>query len=378
MDLYEVEGKKLFKQFGIPTDTGTLMFSGDTCDQVTAPCVLKAQVLSGKRGKAGGILKVNSEEELSSAMAKLFALTINGQRTAAVLAVPILKIAREHYMSITLDTVKRQRVLLYSPSGGMDIEQLAVETPELLLRLDVTEGVDTDKLTASIMSMEVNQKTAEQLTHIASKLFELFRACDATTAEINPLAELFDGTLTAADSKVVIDGSALFRHPDFTLIPREKDENDLVTAVKEAGISYVEVDDKGTIGLVVSGAGLGMTTLDTVKFYGLDPYDFTDMGSRMNAECLRLSVRLLLENPALRGIIINGFGGMYTTPEMVSWILEGISELGDKKIPVVVKVRGNDQKAGWKILEEKKIPYIGYGTTDDLVKLMVRELEGEK
>lgn len=375
MDLYEAEGKRLFRDFGIPTDAGILILREEDAAQAAPPCVLKVQVLSGKRGKAGGIVKVNTREELDSAVKRLLGMTIGGSPAAGVLAVPVLDIAHEHYLSITLDSVKRQRVLLYSADGGMDIEQIAREAPERLLRLDVTDGVCRKELAASIAGMGVSEKTAAAIAEIAEKLYELYRKCDATTAEINPLAELSDGSLTAADSKVAIDGSALYRHGGFTLIPREKDEDPLVNAVRDAGISYVEVDSGGTIGLVVSGAGLGMTTLDTVRYFGLDPYDFTDLGSRMNAECVRLSVRLLLQNKALRGIIINGFGGMYTTPEMVSWILEGLEELGDRDIPVVVKVRGNDQEAGWKILEEHGVPYVGFGTTDDLVKLMVSELE---
>ena len=141
MDLYEAEGKRLFRDFGIPTDAGILILREEDAAQAAPPCVLKVQVLSGKRGKAGGIVKVNTREELDSAVKRLLGMTIGGSPAAGVLAVPVLDIAHEHYLSITLDSVKRQRVLLYSADGGMDIEQIAREAPERLLRLDVTDGV---------------------------------------------------------------------------------------------------------------------------------------------------------------------------------------------------------------------------------------------
>ena len=378
MDLYEVEGKALFKRFGIPVDSGALVDENTKETDISFPCVLKAQVLSGKRGKAGGIKKVHNMQEFEDAYREIMSLTIGGKPVNAVLAVPMLRIEKEHYLGITLDPFKRQRVLIYSPEGGMDIEQLAIEQPDKLLRLDVTDGVDTTELVLRIEAMGVEKAQAKAVTEIAEKLFKLYIDLDATTAEINPLAQLTNSSLIAADAKLVVDNSALYRQPDLTLIEREVKQDELDRLVEQAGISYVEINSEGNVGLVVSGAGLGMATFDTASYYGLEPCDFTDLGSRMNAECVKLAIKRVLRHKNLKGIIINGFGGMYTTTEMISWIKYGMEELKDCNIPVVVKLRGNKQEEGWLLLEQEGIPYVGYGTTDEVVELMIGEMEARK
>ena len=219
-----------------------------------------------------------------------------------------------------------------------------------------------------------SENAAAQIVDIASKLYRLFIDCDATTAEINPLVESSDGKLTAADSKVVIDSSALYRQKDMTIIPRPA-LSELEQMAEEQKIGYVEIDETGNVGLVVIGAGLGMATLDTAIFYGLKPYDFTDLGSKLSEHCFRIGVRLVMQNPGIKAILFNGFGGMFSTKEMAQWILASMDELGGKKIPVVVKLRGYAPEEGWSLLEEAGIPLIKNGTTDDAVKLLKQKLE---
>ena len=178
----------------------------------------------------------------------------------------------------------------------------------------------------------------------------------------------------AADSKGVVDSSALYRQPDLTVIPRPE-LNELEKDADELKIGYVEVDEGGNVGLVVIGAGLGMATLDTAIHYGLRPYDFTDLGSKLSERCLRTGVKLVVQNPGIKAILFNGFGGMYSTREMAEWILASIDEFGDRKIPVVVKLRGYNPEEGWSLLEKAGIPLVKNGTTDDAVKLLKRELE---
>lgn len=285
-----------------------------------------------------------------------------------------MDIAREHYLGITLDPLNRKRILLYSACGGMDIEQLAQEDASKLVRMDVTEGLDAEHLREQAVLSGVSESTAQQLAYIAARLYKLFIERDATTAEINPIAESSDGRLTAADSKVVVDSSALYRQPDLTAIPRPE-LNELEKDADELKIGYVEVDEGGNVGLVVIGAGLGMATLDTAIHYGLRPYDFTDLGSKLSERCLRTGVKLVVQNPGIKAILFNGFGGMYSTREMAEWILASIDEFGDRKIPVVVKLRGYNPEEGWSLLEKAGIPLVKNGTTDDAVKLLKRELE---
>lgn len=373
MDLYEIEGKKLLHEFGIPADEGFLYTSKDD-ERIQFPCVLKAQVLSGKRGKAGGVKVVHDVDELEKAAETISGLVIGGKKVQAIMVSPFMDIAKEHYLGITLDALNRKRVLLYSSYGGMDIEQLAEEDASKLVRMDVTEGLEPEELMKLVIGGGASENAAAQIVDIASKLYRLFIDCDATTAEINPLVESSDGKLTAADSKVVIDSSALYRQKDMTIIPRPA-LSELEQMAEEQKIGYVEIDETGNVGLVVIGAGLGMATLDTAIFYGLKPYDFTDLGSKLSEHCFRIGVRLVMQNPGIKAILFNGFGGMFSTKEMAQWILASMDELGGKKIPVVVKLRGYAPEEGWSLLEEAGILLIKNGTTDDAVKLLKQKLE---
>lgn len=375
MDFFEAEGKQVFREFGIPTDAGVLLQDGAPPEDVPLPCVVKAQVLSGKRGKAGGVRVVKDRAALLEAVDQIRSLVIGGNRVAGILLVPVLDIAKEHYLGITLDTINKQIILLYTPFGGMDIEQVAQETPEKLIRMDVTCGINACALYERIKSCGVADQVASDIVGIAEKLYTLYRAADATTVEINPLVESSDGRLTAADAKLVVDDNALFRQPDRTLLPRGEEPTALELEAKKAGLTYVEVDKNGTVGLLGLGAGLGMATLDTVIHYGLKPCDFTDLGAVVNENCIRVAMRLVLQNPKLEAIIFNAFGGMFSTYEMASWFLAAMEELGDRKLTVIVKLRGIEPEAGWELLRKAGIPFVSYGTTDEAVKLLLEKME---
>lgn len=375
MDFYEIEGKALYRKYDIPTDNGFLVDESTDFEALQYPMIFKAQVLSGHRGQAGGVKKVNSAAEAKEKYDAIMGLTIGGKKVEAVLAVPILDIKAEHYIGYTLDTINKHRVLLYTPDGGMDIETLAAEKPDRLLKLNCTEGVNKKELFDGIVALGVDAEKADTITGIAEKLFVMFKELDGTTVEINPLAECGDGSFVAADSKLVIDSSALFRHEDFTIIPRKDTRTDVEKEAAEAGVSYVEVDPEGTTGLIVIGAGLGMATLDVTKFYGLRPYDFTDLGSKICEQALRVGMKLVMQNPNIDSILINGFGGNFSTLDICNWIVASFEEMHGKKIPLVVKIRGAKQDEGWKVLRDNNIPFVGMGTTDEAVKLLIKERE---
>lgn len=375
MDYFEIEGKALFKKYGIPTDDGILLDETTDFSALNYPVILKAQVLSGHRGQAGGVKKAENAADAKEKYDFIKSLTIGGKKVSAVMAVSPLSISKEHYVGLTLDTINKARVLLYSPDGGMDIETLAAEHPDRLLKLNVTESIDEEELYSGISALGVGKKTAEEIVEITEKLYTLFRELDGTTVEINPLAECADGSLIAADSKLVIDNSALFRHEDYTIIPRVDNRSVIEKEAADAGVSYVEVDPDGTVGLIVIGAGLGMSTLDVTKHYGLKPYDFTDLGSKINETALRVGMKLVMQNPKIDSILINGFGGNFSTLDICNWIVASFEEMHGKKIPVVVKIRGAMQEEGWQVLRDHNIPFVGMGTTDDAVKLLVKVRE---
>ncbi len=368
MDYFEAEGKRLLKQFGIATDEGFIVRGEDDYARAKYPCVAKAQVQSGHRGQAGGIRIVKNEQELRDAVAFISALTIGGKKVEGVLVVPAMKILKEHYLGYTIDSLNRRIMLLYSASGGMDIEDVAANCPDKLVRMDVTKQVDRQKLKHAVERCGVDEATAADIAEIAVKLYGMFCQLDATTIELNPLAELEGGELVAADCKLVIDDNALPRQGDYTLLSRPEQRNRQTLDAAEIGISYVEIDDKGNIGIIAGGAGIGMATVDTVKKYGLSPLNFMDLGVS-TAEKAFKATKFLIELPQVESVLINVFGGFNNCAILAEGIVRAAQEC-EKKVPIVVKSRGNGQEEGWRILEEAGIPVIKYGTTDEAVLIL--------
>lgn len=369
MDFFEVEGKKLLQNYGIPSDDGFLMKNADDTAEASYPCVAKAQVLSGHRGRAGGIKVVNSAHELADAYEKISALTIGGKKVEGVFVVPVMKIIKEHYLGLTMDTIGKKILLLYSAEGGVDIEEAAMSSPDKLVRMDVTKGV-TEEFLMSISAFITNDSHAKAIYEIAQKLYAMFCDLDATTIELNPLAELEDGAFAAADCKLVIDDNALYRQGEYTILQRPENRNPHAIESARIGISYVEVDESGTVGIIAGGAGIGMATVDTVKKYGLTPFNFMDLGAA-DAEKTYQATKFLLSLPQVKSVIINVFGGFNNCKMMAEGIVRAVNELGSK-LPIVVKSRGNDQEEGWRILREANIDTVKYGTTDQAVLILKR------
>ncbi|MEE0795613.1 MAG: ATP-grasp domain-containing protein [Oscillospiraceae bacterium] len=369
MDFFEVEGKKLLQKYGIPSDDGFLMKNADDTSQASYPCVAKAQVLSGHRGRAGGIKVVNDAVELSEAYKKISTLTIGGKKVEGIFVVPAMKIIKEHYLGLTMDTIGKRILLLYSAEGGVDIEEAAKSAPDKLVRMDVTKGV-TEEFLRHISAFISNGSHAKAIYEIAQKLYAMFCDLDATTIELNPLAELEDGDFAAADCKLVIDDNALYRQGEYTILQRPENRNPHAIESARIGISYVEVDESGTVGIIAGGAGIGMATVDTVKKYGLTPFNFMDLGAA-DAEKTYQATKFLLSLPQVKSVIINVFGGFNNCKMMAEGIVRAVNELGSKQ-PIVVKSRGNDQEEGWRILREANINTVKYGTTDQAVLILKR------
>ncbi len=377
MDFHEIEGKAQFERFGIPTKVGFLLGDDTNIDSIEFPCVLKAQVLSGKRGKAGGVKFPKNKAELREFAAAISALVIGDKPVEAVMVSPMLTIAQEFYLGITLDTVNRQALMLFTTYGGMDIEELAATSPEKLLRLDVTRGFNPERFKTAAAVFGLSEDIMSQLLDIAQKLTKLFFELDATTVEINPLVVDGEGRLEAADAKLVIDDNALYRQADCTMIPRRGEEQSESAAVREAeraGLAYVELDAEGNIGLMAGGAGIGMATVDTIKFYGGRPFNFLDLGGGVTAEKTYAAMKLLIENPKIDSILVNIFGGINNCETMAQGIVGAMRDSKTAK-PVVVKSRGHGQEAGWKLFEQAGCLQTRYGTTDDAVKQLL-EREG--
>jgi len=375
MDLFEFEGKKVFENFDIPIPTGKLFEDNlDEFKNFIYPCVIKAQVLSGKRGKAGGIKFADNFKELKIGIDKIRKIKIYDKVVKTILIEEKITIAKEFYLGITIDPIIKAPVLMFSPCGGIDIEEVAKEKPEMLLRVDLNEIDYENDLTSLLDIFHLSNIIIKQLNHIASKLIDLFYKLDITTVEINPLVVNDKDKLIAVDSKLVVDDDALFRQPNLQIINREESKSEAIKRAEKYGLSYVPLDKKGNIGLIAGGAGLAMMTVDTIKYFGGKPANFLDTGGGITEEQSKEALKILLENKQIDGIIINIFGGINNCEIIAKGIREAINEVESNKV-IVVKSRGHSQEKGWQIFEELGLEQVKLGTTEEAVKKLFRTMK---
>lgn len=377
MDYLEIEGKAQLRRFGIPVNESVLLTEAEVPETITYPCVLKGQILSGKRGKAGAVRVVKSKEELIEVKKIIEKITINGRKMEGVIATEFLPIEEEYYLGITLDAKNRAMLMLFTPFGGMDIEELVEKSPEKLLRFDCTEGFDCGVFKKAAERFEIPEEKLNQVADIASKLTEACFELDATTFEINPLAVLEDGRVLAIDSKLVIDDNGLYRQGDYTLLPRtsQKRSPEEIDAA-EHDLTYIELDPEGDIGTMAGGAGIGMATMDTIRHYGGKVNNFLDLGGGVTAEKTYQAMRILLQNHKTNAILVNIFGGINNCEYMAEGIARAYKEFGNNKL-VVVKSRGFNQEQGWAIYEELGFEQTKYGTTDEAVLKLLQVKEAQ-
>lgn len=374
MDYLEIEGKAQLRHFGIPTDEAVILKDNELPTGINYPCVVKGQILSGKRGKAGAVRVVKSSEELLEAKKIIDGISIDSKVMEGVVACNFLPIVEEYYLGMTLDVKNRAMLMLFTPFGGMDIEELAATSPEKLLRFDCTVGFNADNFKKALTIFELPKLRVEKLIDIATKLSEACFALDATTIEINPLVVLKDDSLLAIDTKLVIDENALYRQGDYILLPRtvqEKSAQEL--EAEKYDLTYVELDSKGNIGTMAGGAGIGMATMDTIRFYGGIPNNFLDLGGGVSAEKTYQAMRILLKNEDTKYIFVNVFGGINNCADMAEGIARAYEESSNKKT-VVVKSRGFNQEQGWKIYEKLGFIQVKYGTTDEAVRTLLDKI----
>jgi succinyl-CoA synthetase beta subunit len=375
MDFYEFEGKNVFRKYDIKTSKEMLLKSIDDLKDFTYPCVVKSQVLSGKRGKAGGIKFAHNYEEMEAGVKEIFAMDIYGNKVDAILVAEMIDIAKEYYLGITIDPINKQSLLMFSPYGGMEIEELAEEEPDKIFKMNFTSEIDKDVLLEGIGEFNLDENIEKQLIEIIENLVRLFNGVDATTVEINPLAVDGDNNLIAIDAKLVIDDNALFRQDEYQLIDRQEDKVEGINKnAKDADLIYVDLDDDGNIGLIAGGAGIGMATMDTIRYYGGKPVNFLDLGGGVTSEKTKKAMELLLTNEKVEGVVVNIFGGINNCQVMAKGIKAAVEEFGQNQT-VVVKSRGHSQEEGWAIYEELGIHQVKHGTTDDAVNLLLEKME---
>lgn len=362
MRLYEFEGKQLFKKFGIPVPEGEVIADAESAAEImtkrSGDIVLKSQVLTGGRGKAGGIKFAGSPDEARQTAKELLGLTIKSLPVEKLLIEPKLDITHEYYLGVTIDRANYKLVIIGSSEGGVDIEETATEQPDKIIKLvvDINEalyGFDALYL-AKLIGIKQPQLKAAQA--IISGLLKMFRSYDAKLVEINPLVELADGSLLAADSRVSLDDDALFRHSDLKEMGIEKrhEEGEMTPRERQAedwGVPYLDLD--GNIGMFPGGAGFGIMGNDFIHYYGGKPANFMDSGGGPSPERIARMLVLLDENPNVKVIFGARFGGISRCDDFARGVIKFLKEHGLSK-PLVMRMTGNMWQEGVSIFDEER------------------------
>ncbi len=361
MKIHEYQAKTLFREAGIPAPGGILAVTPDAAAEAARalglPVVLKAQVHTGGRGKAGGVQVVSTLADVAPTAARILALTIQGLPVRGILVTPAVDIASEVYLSLLVDRGTRETVFIGCAEGGVDIEQTARETPGKILRLPVEPdrlaSLEGDASTAAFARrLFRDEEQARQATAIMARMARLFVEKDCSLIEINPLVVTGSGDVLALDAKVLLDDNALFRHPELAAL-RDLDSEDAdELAAKEAGLSFIRLD--GDIGCMVNGAGLAMATMDTIHHFGGRPANFLDVGGSSDPAKVVTAFRMILQDPKVKVILINIFGGITRCDDIARGILQSLSEC-DVPVPIVIRLIGTNQAEGRRLLEGARL-----------------------
>lgn len=358
MKLEEFQAKQLFRQFGIPAPDGvmaaTVQEAVAAADDIGLPVVVKAQVKTGGRGKAGGVKLARTGEEVLKAADSILGMDIKGFTVERLLIDPAVPIAGEYYVGITVDRKRKIPVMMASASGGMDIEKVAAETPDLIFFQPIhpERGLRLFEAKKLAFRLFEDKRRVMATASIMVKLWKCFDGLDATLAEINPLAQLEDGSIIALDAKIVLDDNALFRHPGMEELrlptPAEKKE----LGAKSHGLSYVQLE--GEIGCMVNGAGLAMATMDVIKHLGGTPANFLDIGGSSSPEKVVHAMQLLVSDSNVKAIFINVFGGITRCDDVARGLVQALDEI-DLDMPMVVRLTGTNEEEGIAILSDHGI-----------------------
>jgi succinyl-CoA synthetase beta subunit len=378
--LHEHQSKRLFANFGIPIPAGEVAATPEEARRVARelgkPVVVKAQVLVGGRGKAGGIKLARTPDEAYGAARQILGMQIKGLPVKKVLIDEASDIQKEIYLGIVIDRALRRVVMMASAEGGIEIEEVARENPEAIFRVTIDPFIGLRGYQSNQIAMGIGlpREQFRAFAKIASGLYEALQNYDASLAEINPLVVDGDGALLAVDGKMVIDDNALFRHPDLAEMRDLDDETESETQARRAGLSYVELD--GEIGCMVNGAGLAMTTMDLTKLFGGSPANFLDIGGGAQAEQVTTALRLILADPDVKAVLFNIFGGITRVDEVARGILAAVEEV-KPEVPMVARLVGTNEEVGRAILEESALKLITATTLAEAAKKAVAAAKGE-
>jgi succinyl-CoA synthetase beta subunit len=359
----EYQGKELFRKHGIPTaPPGEIAKTADDAEQLAqrfgVPVMVKAQVLTGGRGKAGGVKFCKTPEDARANAEAILGLDIKGHIVDRVLVEPASDIAAEYYMSILHDRVSKGYKVIASVEGGVEIEETNRTNPEKVAKVDIdpTVGIDLDRARSILGEVGFEGDALEGAAKLLVKLAEGFVAADATLFEVNPLISTPDGQVIALDSKVSLDANAMFRHPEYEDFERPGSQDSLEAKAKAQGLQYVKLD--GNIGVMGNGAGLVMSTLDVVHQAGGEPANFLDAGGGASADSMAEGIAFVLGDPQVEVMLINIFGGITRCDDVARGVLAALEKIGDVSQKLVVRLDGTNAEQGRQILADANNPNI--------------------
>jgi len=353
VDLHEYQAKEIFGRFEIPVKTGEVVRSPDdaaaAARRIGGAVVVKAQVHAGGRGKAGGIKLAKTPDDASAAARAILGLKIKDKTVKKLLIAPAADIAHEYYLGIVMDRREGLPLIMASREGGVDIEQVAKENPEALVKLHFDPGRGLSAYDARYVAgkIEADPQGRKAIAAILTKLAKCYVASDASLAEINPLIRQPDGSYLALDAKMSLDDSGLFRHPELAELRDLEEEDADEDRARKQGLSFIRLS--GNIGCVVNGAGLAMATMDLVKHFGGEPANFLDVGGSSNPDKVVTALDIITKDPSVRVILFNIFGGITRCDDIAKGLLKAL-EIKPVKLPIVVRLTGTNEDAAREVL----------------------------
>jgi succinyl-CoA synthetase beta subunit len=389
VDLFEYQAKDLFAAHGVPVTPGRVATTADEAREIAGEIggavVVKAQVKTGGRGKAGGVKLADDASDAATKAGAILGMDIKGHTVHRVLVTRASDIAEEYYFSFLLDRSNRTFLAMASREGGMEIEQIAVEKPEALARIpiDAIVGVDAAKAREIAVAAGYPAEVLDQAADVIVKLWDVFVGEDATLVEVNPLVKTPDGKVIALDGKVTLDDNAGFRHAEHAELVDRAAADPLEARAKEAGLNYVKLE--GEVGIIGNGAGLVMSTLDVVayageSFGGVRPANFLDIGGGASADVMAAGLGVILSDPSVRSVFVNVFGGITACDAVANGIVAAFAKLRDAgeeiSVPLVVRLDGNRAAEGRAILSEAALQGVEQNDTMDGAAQRAAELAG--
>ena len=382
MKIHEYQAKTIIARYGVPIPKGEVAFTPAEAGEIArrlggGTVVVKAQIHAGGRGKGGGVKLAKNADEAERIARDMIGMTLkthqtgpDGRLVSRVFIEQGLGIAKELYLALILDRAAARPIIMASPDGGMDIEEVAARTPERIFKEYITPGAGLVPFQARKLSFALGLDAAQagKATKLMLALYEAFKATDASMVEINPLIVTNEGDLLALDAKMNFDDNALYRHPDIRELRDLGEEDPLEIEASKFSLNYIRLD--GSIGCMVNGAGLAMATMDIIKLAGGEPANFLDVGGGANAEQIRNAFKILMADKNVKAVLINIFGGILRCDVLAAGVIAAVKEL-DVKVPIVVRMEGTNVEQGKQMLKDSGLNFAAADAMGDAATKVV-------